>query len=41
MAVRDIGWMVQELRVSLFAQRLGTARAVSPQRIKKAIDKLK
>ena len=40
-AVRDIGWMVQELRVSLFAQRLGTARTVSPQRIKKAIDKLK
>ena len=33
--------MVQELRVSLFAQRLGTARTVSPQRIKKAIDKLK
>ena len=40
-AVRDIGWMIQELRVSLFAQRLGTARTVSPQRIRKAIDKLK
>lgn len=40
-AVRDIGWMIQELRVSLFAQRLGTARTVSPQRVKKAIDKLR
>ncbi|WP_083291247.1 ATP-dependent RNA helicase HrpA [Corynebacterium sp. HMSC11E11] len=40
-AVRDIGWMIQELRVSLFAQRLGTARTVSPQRAKKAIDKLR
>ncbi|MEJ5919687.1 ATP-dependent RNA helicase HrpA [Corynebacterium sp. H78] len=39
-AVRDIGWMVQELRVSLFAQRLGTARTVSTTRVKKAIDKL-
>lgn len=39
-AVRDILWMVQELRVSLFAQRLGTARPISARRIEKAIDKL-
>lgn len=39
--VRDIGWMIEELRVSLFAQRLGTARPISRQRVKKAIDKLK
>ena len=39
-AVRDIGWMIQELRVSLFAQRLGTARPISARRIEKAIDKL-
>lgn len=39
-SVRDIGWMIQELRVSLFAQRLGTAGSISPQRIRKAIDKI-
>ena len=32
-----IGWMIEELRVSLFAQSLGTAYSVSPQRILKAI----
>ncbi|QEW03695.1 ATP-dependent RNA helicase HrpA [Microbacterium lushaniae] len=30
-------WLLEELRVSLFAQRLGTAEAVSPQRIAKAL----
>ncbi|MDO5454556.1 MAG: ATP-dependent RNA helicase HrpA [Corynebacterium sp.] len=39
-AVRDIGWMIQEFRVSLFAQRLGTAHPVSARRIEKAIAKL-
>lgn len=39
-AVRAIYWMVEELRVSLFAQRLGTAHPVSLRRIKKAVDKL-
>ncbi|WP_396349518.1 DUF3418 domain-containing protein, partial [Corynebacterium sp.] len=29
------------LRVSLFAQRLGTAHAVSLRRIQKAVDKLR
>jgi ATP-dependent helicase HrpA len=36
--VRDIGWLIEELRVSLFAQQLGTARPVSAQRIYRAID---
>ncbi len=36
--VRDIGWVIEELRVSLFAQQLGTARPVSEQRIYRAID---
>ncbi len=40
-AVRDIGWQIQEFRVSLFAQRLGTRRSVSAKRIKKAIDQLR
>lgn len=39
-AVKDIRWMIQELRVSLFAQQLGTAHPVSARRIEKAIDKL-
>jgi ATP-dependent helicase HrpA len=38
--VVEIGWMIEELRVSLFAQSLGTAYSVSPQRILKAIGRL-
>ena len=33
----DIGWQIEELRVSLWAQQLGTPRPVSEQRIYKAI----
>ncbi|MCL2781524.1 MAG: ATP-dependent RNA helicase HrpA [Actinomycetia bacterium] len=36
--VRDIRWSIEELRVSLFAQQLGTARPVSDQRVYRAID---
>jgi ATP-dependent helicase HrpA len=36
--VVDIRWLTEELRVSLFAQQLGTARPVSEQRIYRAID---
>jgi ATP-dependent helicase HrpA len=36
--VRDIGWLIEELRVSLWAQQLGTARPVSERRIFRAID---
>ncbi len=39
--VVDIGWMIEELRVSLFAQTVGTAYSVSPQRILKAIAKVR
>ncbi|MDF2585484.1 MAG: ATP-dependent helicase [Mycobacterium sp.] len=35
--VADIGWQIEELRVSLWAQQLGTPRPVSEQRIHKAI----
>jgi ATP-dependent helicase HrpA len=38
--VARVRWMIEELRVSLFAQGLGTARAVSEQRIYKAIDQI-
>jgi ATP-dependent helicase HrpA len=37
-AVRDIRWMIEELRVSLFAQTIGTAGPISEKRIYKAMD---
>ena len=36
--IRDIERQIEELRVSLWAQQLGTARPVSEQRIYRAID---
>jgi ATP-dependent helicase HrpA len=39
--VRDIAWQIEELRVSLWAQQLGTPRPVSEQRIYRAIDALR
>jgi ATP-dependent helicase HrpA len=38
--VRQLRWMVEELRVSLFAQTLGTPYPVSEQRIYRAMDQL-
>ncbi len=35
--VRDIGWQIEELRISLFAQALGTAERVSEKRVRAAI----
>jgi ATP-dependent helicase HrpA len=37
-AVIRLRWMVEELRVSLFAQSLGTAYPISEERIYRAID---
>jgi ATP-dependent helicase HrpA len=39
-AVADIRWMIEELRVSFFAQSLGTRYSVSEKRIYRAIDDL-
>jgi ATP-dependent helicase HrpA len=39
-ALAEIRWMLEELRVSYFAQSLGTARAVSEKRLLRAIDRL-
>ena len=36
--VRDIARLIEEFRVSLWAQQLGTPRPVSEQRIYRAID---
>ncbi len=38
--LREIRWMIEELRVNLFAQSLGTAYPVSDKRIYKAMDQL-
>ena len=38
--VIDVGWLLEELRVSLFAQQLGTARSVSIQRVTKDLTAL-
>jgi ATP-dependent helicase HrpA len=35
-----VGWMLEEFRVSLFAQNLGTRHAVSAKRIQKVLDSL-
>ena len=36
-ALRRVRWMLEEYRVSLWAQHLGTAHSVSDQRIRKAL----
>jgi ATP-dependent helicase HrpA len=33
----EVGWLLEELRVSLFAQSLGTAQSVSAKRVRAAI----
>jgi ATP-dependent helicase HrpA len=38
-AVAAIGWMIEELRISYFAQGLGTALPVSEKRILREIDR--
>jgi ATP-dependent helicase HrpA len=37
--VDEVGWLLEELRVSLFAQALGTAVPVSEKRVRSAMDK--
>jgi len=34
-------WMIEEYRVSLFAQRLGTSMKVSPQRLNRQLEKVR
>ncbi|MFI5495673.1 ATP-dependent RNA helicase HrpA [Actinoplanes sp. NPDC051859] len=38
--LREIRWMIEELRINLFAQSLGTAYPVSDKRIYRAMDQL-
>jgi ATP-dependent helicase HrpA len=37
-ALRRVRWMLEEFRVSLWAQHLGTAYAISDTRIRKALE---
>ena len=39
-ALDDLRWLVEELRVSVFAQELRTAEPVSPKRLSKAVEAL-
>lgn len=39
--VRNIRWMIEELRISFFAQVLGTPYPVSDKRVLQAIDAIK
>ena len=36
-ALDDVRWMIEELRVQLFAQQLGTALSVSEKRIRERL----
>lgn len=40
-SVINIRWMIQELRVNLFAQQLGTPYPISPKRVKQQIELVK
>jgi ATP-dependent helicase HrpA len=37
-ALREVPWLLEELRVSHFAQGLGTGRPVSAKRIRRLLD---
>ncbi len=39
-AAFDVRWMIEELRVSLFAQSIGTPTRISEERVSRAIDQL-
>jgi ATP-dependent helicase HrpA len=39
-ALEEIAWSLEELRVSMFAQHLGTTERVSPSRIRRRLEKL-
>jgi ATP-dependent helicase HrpA len=40
-ALQELRWLVEEMRVSVFAQELKTAEAVSPKRLQKVIEGLR
>jgi ATP-dependent helicase HrpA len=40
-AVGELRWMIEEFKVSLFAQELGTAQPVSPKRLEEQIERIR
>ena len=38
--IDEVGWMIEDLRVSFFAQMLGTPRPISEERVVKAMERL-
>ncbi|OYO22027.1 ATP-dependent RNA helicase HrpA [Enemella dayhoffiae] len=40
-ALREIGWQLEELRVGLFAQQLGTREPVSAKRVRRALESVR
>jgi ATP-dependent helicase HrpA len=40
-ALDELRWLIEELRVSTFAQELGTAEKVSPKRLAKLVEDLR
>ncbi len=40
-AIEEIVWMLEELRVGLFAQSLGTRERISPKRVRRALNDLR
>ena len=40
-ALEEFRWLIEELRVSTFAQELGTAEKVSPKRLASTVEALK
>ncbi len=39
--IEDLRWMMEELRVSVFAQELGTAYPVSPKRVNEKLEEVR
>ena len=39
--IEELRWMLEEYRVSVFAQELGTAHPVSPKRLDKKIEQIR
>ena len=36
----EFRWLLEEYRISIFAQELGTSQAVSPQKLKNLLDQI-
>ena len=39
--MEELRWMLEEYRVSVFAQELGTAHPISPKRLDKKIEQIR